>query len=281
MSKVLENVRPDENSSFRLLVNPRLSDLYYWHFHPEIELVYIECEEGPRQIGDHVSRYHKSDLVLIGSNIPHLNFDYGVTTPYHKVVLQIHPGFSELHFQPVPELRHLADLLLRASRVLIFRGETKKTIGQKMKALAEKTRFGQFAEVLDILHYLAQSDEADLLLPSEYRNHYSQRDQDRLRATYAFVEKHYREKIALRDIAGMCHLGEAAFCRFFNRMTGMSFTTFLNQYRVSQAKNLLQQGASVSEAAFDSGYETLSFFHRTFKKITGENPAAYRNKHSG
>ena len=74
----LEQINPDAKSSFRLLHNPRLNDLFYWHFHPEYELVYIEGANGTRHVGDHISLYEYSDLVLIGSNIPHLNFDYGM-----------------------------------------------------------------------------------------------------------------------------------------------------------------------------------------------------------
>ena len=91
----LENINPDTNSSFRLLLNPQLNDLFYWHFHPEYELVYIENADGPRHVGEHISQYEGSDLVLIGSNIPHLNFDYGVKSACEKAVLQIHPDFKE------------------------------------------------------------------------------------------------------------------------------------------------------------------------------------------
>ena len=100
----LETISPDANSSFRLLHNPRLSDLFYWHFHPEYELVYIEGADGTRHVGRHTKRYQGSDLVLIGSNIPHLNFDYGVKTDYEKVVLHIHPSFMNKVFQEIREL---------------------------------------------------------------------------------------------------------------------------------------------------------------------------------
>ncbi len=80
----LESFSPDEKSSFRLLHNPRLNDLFYWHFHPEYELVYIEGANGTRHVGNHISPYIGSDLVLIGSNIPHLNFDYGIIQKKRK-----------------------------------------------------------------------------------------------------------------------------------------------------------------------------------------------------
>jgi len=80
----LETFNSDSKSPFRLLHNPRLNNLFYWHFHPEYELVYIEGASAARHVGDHISTYQDSDLVFIGSNIPHLNFDYGVQTDYYK-----------------------------------------------------------------------------------------------------------------------------------------------------------------------------------------------------
>ena len=80
----LETISPSTKSPFRLLHNPNLSALFYWHFHPEYELVYIEGANATRHVGNHISNYENSDLVFIGSNIPHLNFDYGVQTDYKK-----------------------------------------------------------------------------------------------------------------------------------------------------------------------------------------------------
>ena len=40
MKLSLENIKPDEGSSFKILLTPKLNEIYYWHFHPEIELVY-------------------------------------------------------------------------------------------------------------------------------------------------------------------------------------------------------------------------------------------------
>ena len=130
-----EPIQPDADSSFRLLRNPRLSDLFYWHFHPEFELVYIEGADGTRHVGDHVSAYQGSDLVLIGSNIPHLNFDYGVKTNYEKVVLQIHPSFQQAFVKAYPELSGIEHLFNDAAHAVAFSDSTKQEIGQRMKTL--------------------------------------------------------------------------------------------------------------------------------------------------
>ncbi|WP_223302285.1 cupin domain-containing protein [Flavobacterium branchiophilum] len=89
MKIVFENIQCESNSSFRILVNPKLNDLYYWHCHPEIELTYIIAPKGIIKIGTHTHPFQDSELILIGPNIPHLNFDYGIKTEYQKIVLQI------------------------------------------------------------------------------------------------------------------------------------------------------------------------------------------------
>ena len=74
MNTQLETITRQFNRSFSMMFNPNLSDLFFWHFHPEYEIVYIEAESGVRHVGEHHSTFKNSDLVFIGSNIPHLNF---------------------------------------------------------------------------------------------------------------------------------------------------------------------------------------------------------------
>jgi hypothetical protein len=57
MKVKLEAIQSDEDSSFKILLTPNLNDLFYWHFHPEYEIVYVEAVSGIRHIGDHISKY--------------------------------------------------------------------------------------------------------------------------------------------------------------------------------------------------------------------------------
>ena len=114
----LETFEQPTKSPFRLLHDPKLNHLYYWHFHPEFELVYIENADGVRHVGEHISQFEGSDLVLIGSNIPHLNFDYNVKTKCEKVVLHIQPDFYQKVINGVPEFNSIMVLKVYCS---IFR----------------------------------------------------------------------------------------------------------------------------------------------------------------
>lgn len=279
MKTQLETISPDANSSFRLLHNPKLSDLFLWHFHPEYELVYIEGANGTRHVGSHTKRYEGSDLVFIGSNIPHLNFDYGVKTDYKKVVLQIQPAFMQKVFKEIRELSAIYQLFEKAQHGIAFSGTTKKRVGERLQKLHRLPPFAQFLEVLHIFQILAESTAYVLLHNKPVENQYSKKEQERLSRIYAFIDENYQRKIEVDEVANLSNLSKSAFCRYFKKTTGNTFIRFLNQYRVSQAKRLLLLDKNVSEACYECGFESLSYFNRIFKQITAENPIAFKKRH--
>ncbi len=274
-----EKIQPDSNSSFRILVNPKLNDSFYWHFHPEYELIFIMGSDGTRHIGEHISRYEGSDLAFIGPNIPHLNFDYGIRTDYEKIVVQLKEDFLNESLQKIPELSDIQQLFQQASKALLFNGETKNHVGNRIRKLIHETHFRQFIELLEIFQLLATSTEVEVLGIEPIEQNYNLNEQQRLKKIYHFVESHYQQKIEMQEVIELCHLSNAAFCRYFKRMTQMTFTEFLNRYRINQAKKLLLQNYNVTEACFASGFENLSYFNKSFKKVTGENPLRFKQRH--
>jgi YesN/AraC family two-component response regulator len=274
----LENIQPNDKSSFHLLHNPKLNDLFFWHFHPEFELVYIEGANGKRNVGHHISNFNGSDLVLIGSNIPHLNFDYGIKTAYHKEVLHISASFKEKVFSEIEELEDVYELLDKSQHGIAFYGKTKTVVGKIMMELQSMNRFEQFIKILQLLKLLAKSDEFELLHANPIINDKANKQQERLQKVYSYIDENYSKKISLEDIAKSVNLGKEAFCRYFKKNTGSTFSNFLNQYRITQAKRLLLTGRNIGETCFECGFESLSYFNRTFKKISGENPSAYKTR---
>ncbi|MDV7137840.1 AraC family transcriptional regulator [Maribacter sp. TH_r10] len=275
----LETFDQQSKSPFRLLHDPKLSDLFYWHFHPEFELVYIEGASATRHVGNHISSYKESDLVLIGSNIPHLNFDHGVTTNYQKEVLHIKPYFKTDFIQKTPELQSLEHLLELSKYGIAFFGNTKKEVGELLKTLYTLSHFDFFMRVINILKLLSQSKEFELLHKKPFVNKYNKKEQERIRAIYALIDERYQEKISVDEVAQLCNLTKPAFCRYFKKATGSTFIGFLNQYRISQAKRLLLSGKNITEACYACGFESLSYFNRTFRKITDENPSDFKKRY--
>jgi AraC-like DNA-binding protein len=276
----LETISPDSKSPFRLLHDPKLNHLFYWHFHPELELVDIEGASAKRHVGNHISEYQESDLVLIGPNIPHLNFDHGVTTTYRKEVLHFKSSFKDNIVESLPELQQVNRLLDLSKYGIAFYGKTKVKAGELMKRLHLLEPFDYFMTIMQLLRLLAKSNEFELLHKTPFVNKYSYKEQKRIRKIYGFIDEHYQSKISLNEVADLCSLSKAAFCRYFKKATGSTFIEFLNQYRISQAKRLLLKGKNVSEACYDCGFESMSYFNRSFKKITGENPSVFKKRYN-
>lgn len=278
MKIVFEDIKRLAGSSFRILVNPKLNDFYYWHFHPEFELTFIVAPNGTRRVGNHVGDFQGSDLVFIGSNIPHLNFDYGIKTEYEKVVLQIKEDFFKNDFIITPELAAIYELFENSKKVVCFKGVVKETVGKRLQEIHLLTHFEQFIEVLSLFQILATTTEMTLLHDKPFENLYNNKEQLRLKVVYKFIENNYKRAISIAEIATLTHLSKAAFCRYFKKMTRLTFTEFLNQYRIEQAKRLLKSDKNVTETCYECGFESLSYFNRIFKKVVGENPIQFKKR---
>lgn len=279
MKAKLESITKDTDSSFRILLTPNLNDLFYWHFHPEYEIVYVEATSGFRHIGDHISKYQGNDIALIGPNIPHLNFDYGVKTTVNTVVVQMKENFLGQDFFSLPEIAAIKNLFEKAKSGLAFYGDTKKLAGEKLKQLTTLPHFEQLICLLQVFNLLASSTEVEMLKARPIASASVVKEQQRLQKVYHFIEANYQNNINVNAVAKLCNLTTAAFCRYFKKATHYTFTDFLNQFRINQSKKLLLQGSNITEACYQSGFANISYFNKMFKKLTGENPSAFKKKY--
>lgn len=98
------------------------------------------------------------------------------------------------------------------------------------------------------------------------------------RAKVYIAEKH-AEEISLREVASAVNTSAFYFCKMFKQATGLTFTDYLARLRIEKVKNLLQNpNKRISEAAFETGFQSLSQFNRVFRKIAGESPTVWREK---
>src|SRR5260221_9260102 len=130
----LEKIDFEPGKSFKLF-SPRLRNTFLWHYHPELELVYVEADAGIRHVGTHISTYTQSDLVFIGSNLPHLNFDYRLRSDYHQIVIQLRCDFMGTALDLTPEFAGIEGLFKAAEYGIAFHGETKLAVAKKLRQL--------------------------------------------------------------------------------------------------------------------------------------------------
>ncbi len=101
----------------------------------------------------------------------------------------------------------------------------------------------------------------------------------RLARVRCFVEKNYTEPVTLEDAAAIAGLEPKYFSAYFRKKTGMCFSHWLSGYRVTQAlKQMHAQDCTITEVAFDSGFQDLRTFERAFKNKCGTTPTQYKSK---
>jgi AraC-like DNA-binding protein len=271
----LEQVVFEPGKSFKLF-SPRLRNTFLWHYHPEDELVYVEADAGIRHVGSHISGYTQSDLVFIGGNLPHLNFDYRLRSDYHQVVIQLREDFMGGAISMSPEFSVINQLFKRSASGIAFNGNTKAIAAQRLKQLQNLSSFNQLMALIDIFQFLANSTEYQVLNGDDLSLRFFLKDKIRMGAIYEYIDANYNRKPDVNIVADKVHLTTPAFCRYFKRQTNMTFTDFVNQYRIDMAKNWLMQDKNITETCYAVGFESLSYFNKLFNKIVGKNPSEFK-----
>ncbi|KMQ69284.1 AraC family transcriptional regulator [Chryseobacterium sp. FH2] len=273
-----EIIEFEKEKSFKLF-SPSLKNCFFWHYHPEIELVYVEASNGIRHVGKDISGFTDSDLLLIGSNVPHLNFDYGIQTECKQLVLQMRENFLQDLILNIPEFDQIKKLLDRSYLGLSFFGETKKTVVEKLNIIKDKNSFESLIGLIEILQILANSAEVKELNNEDTRIKWFLNDKIRMGTIYDYIHENYDKKTNVNEIAKTVSLSTPAFCRYFKKQTNMTFTDFVNNYRINQAQIFLLKDYSVTEVCFQVGFESLSYFNKLFKQHVGQTPSEFKKKH--
>ncbi len=251
----------------------------FWHFHPEIELVYVNGGSGKRHIGNHLSYYQSGDLLLIGSMLPHTGFTDRLSGNESETVIQFNENCFSDGFFDLIEMQDVKQLLQRAKSGIVFTGITKNNIGHQMEELASKNRFEKMIGLLKILQNMAKSTEYEILNADGYTIEVENSDNDRINVIYNYVQSNFERAISLSEISDVASMTVPSFCRYFKRISGKKFTRFVNEIRIVNACKLLtEKQLSILDISHDSGFNNISHFNRLFKDITGKSPSAYRKQ---
>jgi AraC-like DNA-binding protein len=281
MNPILEIIVPTFGSSFSFSrydenVNCK-SDL--WHYHPEIELIFVNGGSGKRQIGSHLSYYSDGDLVLIGSNLPHCGFTNEQTGNKNETVIQMRPDFLGNEFLEIPELKNIQYLLNKAKGGIVFGSNTKELIADKIEAMESQSHLDRLLSTISILDTLEINNEYTILNADGFSIELQVQDNDRINVVFNYVKDHFQEPIQLDVVSSVVSMTTPSFCRYFKKITNKTFTSFVNEYRLVHALKLLSENTkSITEICFECGFNNFSHFNKLFKVFTGKSASSYRNE---
>ncbi|WP_100074142.1 AraC family transcriptional regulator [Chryseobacterium camelliae] len=276
-----EAIKPNIGSSFtslKFLTNENIKS-HVWHYHPEVELIYVCKGSGKRQIGSNISYFSDGDLVLIGSNLPHCGLTNENTNNEYEMVIQFKPDFLGEAIWETPEMQRIVSLLEKSKAGIVFGDHIKKEIGEKILDMHESSSLDRLIRFLGILDELALTQDFRILNAGKYYLQTQVEDNDRINVIFNYVKDHFREQMTLEEIADLANMKVPSFCRYFKKITNKTFTQFVNEYRITHSLKLLaEQPLSITEVCFESGFNNFSYFNKTFKEYVKKSPSQYRKE---
>lgn len=277
----LEKVNPSFGSS--ILVKQHAEQIVqhqaFWHFHPEIELVYVNKGQGKRHIGTHHSYFNNSQLLLLGANLPHHGFSDRLTVKGSETIVQFKPDFLGDTFLNMTEMKMIASLFERAKKGVMYTSETKKKVGPKIEKLLDKEGLERILLLLEILNDLALSKNYTLLNADGYAFETTQQDSTKVDIIFKYINNNFERPIPLVEIASQASMTVPAFCRYFKKSTGKTFTKLVNEYRIVHATKLLSEStSSITDICYECGFNNFSHFNKLFKEFTGKSASKYRSE---
>ncbi|MEJ2009625.1 MAG: AraC family transcriptional regulator [Acidobacteriota bacterium] len=252
--------------------------------HDYAELLYLLSGELTWQIQDRQIVQKKGELIVVGSTLYH--------RPWGK------PGLLEnavvLYF--LPELIERGDFTGEAQEYLMpfrIQGATfphviPASAGLPLRALDLMKRIQAELPAVTNLSRLSVKTYLKMILMSlvnYYSNYQStqevlahrQASIQRLQPLFQLLESHYNEVIAIQDAAGTVGMSTSHFRRFFKRVTGQSFITYVNHFRIAKAQQLLfSTDKSIVEISQEVGFCDQSYFGLVFRQLVHMTPLQYR-----
>ena len=258
-----------------------------YHYHPEIELLFIQEGTGTQFVGDSIQRFEGGDLLLIGSDCPHyLRSDnkYFSGDPnlwVSALVIHFNPSIFSKDFLSLLENRPIDQLLEKSKKGLRIMGNTNTMVTESMKKMMVTDKGNMILALYTLLDLLATGNEYELLGTRIMEGDHNDKETERINAIYNFSAKHFKRKITIDEIAGVAHLSANSFCRYFKNKTKKNFSHFLNEIRVEYAcKKIRENQLQVTQVCYEAGFNNFVNFNNAFKKITGKTPTQYAKQFS-
>jgi len=274
-------LKADRSFSIRVDSEPYFYD--QWHYHPEIELVHIHKGTGTSFIGNKIERFKPDEMVLLGSNLPHL---FRCDKKYYCNREDLKAEASVIHFVPslfgdafydLPENKLLVKLFSEAKRGLKITGKTKHAVSIYMKQLFNVQGIQRLILLLNILNCIATSKSNKIISDKGFDFSWGEAENNRLNSIYQYILANFSSGITLEQVAAVANLSQHSFCRYFKSRTKKTFSVFMLEIRVENACKLLNEtDKSVADICYESGFNNFSNFNRYFKDITGYTPIQYK-----
>lgn len=261
------------------------SDMISWHWHDEIEFIYVQSGNVYVTCEDTGITAKEGELIFINHQKKHFlspASDEGYVTDS----IIVHPNFILGFGQLELEQKYIAPIIHEASLKYLFfeeHGTYHQACTEYIRQILEwniqkpdgyelltKSALLQIWYLI-YMHYTKQGITSNSKMTNQ--------DEHRVKQAILYMQEHFMESITLDDIADSILVSKSECCRCFKRSLGITPFEYLMKYRIMEATKRMHKKSpeSISEIAGIVGFNNTSYFNKIFKKYMNCTPTAYRN----
>ena len=251
-----------------------------WHWHTEFEFVYVETGTVYFGISEKQFALSEGQGVFINSKILHRYFSQEkAIVPNFVLMPYFIAAQDSLIYQKyvLPIMASPMDYQIFSSDIP-WQAEV-LSLMREMMAAQEKASDVELVNsylIQKIWHILYQNTDVEYMGKKE---NYSASSQARLQLMMQYIHQKFAYNISLRDIADQAKVSKSTALNLFQRYLGISPVTYLINYRLQEAAKLLASTEKkVTVISKDTGFDSVDYFCKAFKKYYKLTPTEYRKK---
>ncbi len=262
-----------------LIVQEDKETIFYdkFHQHEEIQISIIMSGEGSLIVGDTITDYKPNDILVFGSNVPHvLKSAFSEEESYMISIFFTKDSFGSTFFE-LPEFEELSGFFRNSVYGIKVLSKKKKLKKEFIKIVNSEDRFDRFSIFFKVLKLLKNANTGTISSFISKRT-YTDNEGRRMARVLQSVMNDFNRDFSLKEAADLANMTPNAFCRYFKQRTNKTFFQFLIEVRIENACRLISKESdmTISEASYNSGFKNLSNFNRKFKEIKGITPSEYK-----
>lgn len=251
-----------------------------WHWHTEFEFVYVETGTVYFGISDKQFALSEGQGVFINSKILHRYFSQGnAIVPNFVLMPYFIAAQDSLIYQKyvLPIMSSPMDYRI-FSQDILWQAQVLSLMREMMAAQenASDVELVNSYLIQKIWHILYQNTDVEHMGKKE---NYSASSQARLQLMMQYIHQKFAYNISLSDIADQAKVSKSTALNLFQRYLGISPVTYLINYRLQEAAKLLASTEKkVTVISKDTGFDSVDYFCKAFKKYYKLTPTEYRKK---
>lgn len=246
----------------------------YFHWHDNYEILQILEMPCSFLIDGMVINANPGDVIVIGERtvhrfiIEHNNTKIRIIQFSPKVLINVNSSVKPIKTHiTFEEIKALPGLESKLNGILDMLYQEKST------CYIEENPFYQ--SLMTSLFFLLMRYFADAKNGSIKKER-----KDFCRIT-EYINEHFTERITVKSLAEMFYISRGRISAMFLKYSGMGINEYINVLRVKNANKLLIDDYSITEAAFESGFQCIRTFNNVYKTVMGISPSEYiKNKRS-